>query len=122
VRKHDGDRLRCPFRSQGGHCSYRNDHVHLETDKFSCQLGEPIKSSVRRPVVNDEVPALDPAELTQRLSEHFDAECFGRVGTEIADPGRLLGLLRCERHREDAKGEDEGEPNNSVPHRKFLPW
>ena len=76
MRKDDGDRLGYPLRSQGRHRRDRDDHVYLEPDKLGCQNRNPIEFPVRRPVVDDEVPALDPAELMQPLPKRFDPKCF----------------------------------------------
>jgi hypothetical protein len=70
-------------------------HVHIEPDKFACQLREAIGISFRRFGDDGDVLALDISQVTKTL-----AECLvvrrrqGRI-QEHADAGRFVHLLRA---------------------------
>jgi hypothetical protein len=49
--------------------SLGHHHVHLEPDPLGCQVAKPFLASLRIPVLNDEVLALDVAECAQTLPE-----------------------------------------------------
>ena len=59
----------CVLCGERGLGHYSNDYIHVEPDELRCKLGQPIKSSFRKPVLNSDSRALDIAEIAQRLPE-----------------------------------------------------
>ena len=105
----DGDRPRGVLRCQGCRRRRRYEDVHLEPDQLGREIGQPVESALRPSILDDDVLALDPPELTQPLPERLaDAGISGvRAGGEIAYPGHLPHLLRPggERRGEEAAGQ-----------------
>ena len=74
-----------------------HDNVNFETDELGRQSGQAVILFLRPAVFDDEVPALDVAELAQTGPQCLQpaGHTCGRRRTEESDPGNLrLGLLR----------------------------
>ena len=69
ARHHDRDRARGVLGSAGRGGASCHNHVHLEPDQLGRQVGEPLVLPLRIAVLNDEVLALDIAEVAQTLPE-----------------------------------------------------
>jgi len=72
------------------------DDIHVETDQFGREAGEPVELSLGVPEVDREVLALDVAELAQSplksLIERRDPGGRGRQHTDPPHPSLLLRL------------------------------
>jgi hypothetical protein len=55
-----------------------HDDVHLEPDQLGCEVGEPLGPPLRKSVLEDDVLALDVAQLVQLLSECLTGVRGGR--------------------------------------------
>ena len=51
----------------------RDDDVDLEPNQLGCQAGQPLVSALRPPVLDDDVPALDVAEIAKPCRNGLDA-------------------------------------------------
>jgi hypothetical protein len=85
-----------------GTCSLRpmgHDGVNPETNQFGRQLGQPVILFFCPTVFDDEVLALDVAQLAQAGPQRFQPACDAcdRRRTEEPDPGDLRRLLLSER-------------------------
>ena len=95
----------------------RDDQVHLRFGQLGRQLRKAVVSSFRPPILEGDVPPLDPAPVAELRVEPrqqpgvLRGRCGGR---EMADPVYLPRLLRLGRESpgNDAKGQacDEGAP------------
>src|SRR5262249_24893979 len=88
----DGDRL-------GGilGCRYSlrplgHDDVHFEPDQLDREVGQPVEPTLSGSIVDDDILALDPPELAQRLPERV--EVGPRKYPKKPYPAHLPGLLR----------------------------
>ena len=93
----------------------RDDDVDLQPDQLGREVGQPVEPTLRESILDDDVLALDPPELTQPFPERLagTAVTGGRAGREEADPIDLPRRLRLggERRGEEAEGaSDEGSP------------
>src|SRR5262249_22293540 len=64
---HDWDRPSGALGRQGCRRRYRCDDVDLEPDQLGCESREPVELALRRSKLDDDIPALNPAELAQPL-------------------------------------------------------
>jgi hypothetical protein len=103
--EHDRDRGRRPLGRPRRWASVRHEDLHLEPDEISGELGVPLGSPARVPLLDREIAALDPPEFLQPLPKRIDGIRTG-LGRQPPDPGRG-GLLRLdgERHGEEAQGD-----------------
>ncbi len=90
----------CGRRLPGSHgaLAARNDDVNLETNQVGSEAWESVVSSVRPPVLDDNVSPFDIAKLAESLLERFHEG--GRGRRQHADAGDFPCLLRLggERH------------------------
>ena len=115
-----------------------HNHLHLEPDQLGRQVGEPLRLALRIAVLDDDVLALDVAQVAQTLPEGLHT-CWGRDGrgerrTEPTDPVhfRRLLCLGDERRHEDTQGEGDdasrrrcttwSSPRVSLMPTFFFPW
>ena len=86
----------------------RQDELHLQSDQFGRERGQPIVAVLREAVLDDDVLALDVAVLAQSLEKALDQErpALARADAQKADPVDLPGRLRLggERRGEEARG------------------
>ncbi len=106
-RQDDRDRPGGVFSSLGPKRAAGHYDVHLEPDQLSCEIGEPLSPPLRRSVLEDDVLALDVAQLVQLLSERLiDWVGAGQSpllkNTDPIDLPRLLRLGGERRGEEDA--------------------
>src|SRR5262249_39731750 len=89
---YDGDRLGGVL---GGHGSWRRrgyDDVHLEPDQLGREVGQPVKPTLRKSIVDDDVLAFNPPELAQPLPERVVEGKAGRATRENTYPVELQGV------------------------------
>src|SRR5712691_2628277 len=102
----------------------RKQTLHLEPDQLGRQVGEPLFPPLRIAVLNDEVLALDIAEVAQPLPEGFQTWIGlpGRARTEPTDPVHFPRWLCVsdKRRREDTEGEGDNDPYGAAPHDRLL--
>jgi hypothetical protein len=82
------DRHRCRARL-GGLCGFRAAHhqdIDVEVEEFGHVCGDLVDHPVRIPVDNDDVLALDVAQLTQPLLERGNEEILKRTIHLDSDP------------------------------------
>src|SRR5262249_42861734 len=100
------------------------DDVNLQRHQFSRECEEPFGLPLGIAVCDQEVAALDVAEVTQSLAEGLaETGIAGRqVESQIANPWYLRRLLRWggERHCEQAQHERDEGSDDPVPHGRFL--
>src|SRR5262249_48767202 len=93
-RHHDNrDRAGCIPRGHDARYARRDDDVHREADKLRCDLTEAVGLILGELLLDDDVLALDVAELAQALPERL-AVGRARAAPEIANPGDVEVLLR----------------------------
>src|SRR6266542_2586374 len=63
----DGDGAGRLLGSDGRGRTRGDQHVHLEADELRAERGKPLRSALRIPDLQRDVPALDVAELAQAL-------------------------------------------------------
>ncbi len=83
----DGDRgggaLGCQCRRR----ARREDHVDREPGELGRQLGKPLVLAISGADLEDEVPALDPAEVAEPVPEGLvERRVRGRAGLQVPDP------------------------------------
>ena len=73
-----------------------DDHVHLQLHKFGRKVRQPLHVTIRLPALDDEVAALDVAEIAQPIFERVEQRRnrLGRRPQEKAHPIHLRGRLR----------------------------
>src|SRR6266536_2087512 len=81
-RHDDGDR-RCRLLEDADPRSARNDHVRLETDQLSGEGRQPIIPALRPPVFDDNILALNVAQVAESLPHRLD---LPRVAGSGGDP------------------------------------
>src|SRR5207245_2873431 len=93
----------------GRECASGHDDVYLETDELRREVREPLGPPLCISVLDDDVLALDVAELAQPLTER--AIGTGRSLLETTYPGDLPRLLclNGERRERNADGEEGNE-------------
>ena len=103
-----------------------HNHVHLELGQLGRQVAEPFLAPLRITVLNDDVLALDVAELAQPLPERYK-RWIGSSGRTTnakkpADQVHLRRLLRLSRERrhEHTEGESNNTPDSAAPHKLLL--
>ena len=95
----------------------RDEDVHLETDEFSRQVRESLRSSLCASILDGDVVALKPAKVAETLTECVEV-LWGLPGPQPTYPGHLLRLrLGGKRRGEKAEGGDRDDPEN---HRRQL--
>jgi hypothetical protein len=57
--------------------------VYLEPDQSGSAVGQQVKPTLRKTIVDSDRLALNPAELTQSLPEPLDEETLGAVEEAI---------------------------------------
>src|SRR5262249_23595835 len=81
-------------------------------------LGQTLVASLRPPILDDDVAAVDPAELTKPLHESGDPLALGRSRARTQEPDSVRRLLRAHRERprccRAAEQSDEGAPSHSI--------
>jgi hypothetical protein len=108
----DGNRLRRPSQLLDRLIAVGRDDVELETDQFGDHHGQPLEARFRQPRFDDEILALDVAELAEMLPKRLQIPRFGGVRvSEVADAPDLRRRLRLagERQGEDDSGEGDRE-------------
>jgi hypothetical protein len=68
----DGDRLGRVLGCRHALRPERYDDVHLEPDQLGRQTGQPVDPILRISIVDDDIVALNPPELAQRLPERVE--------------------------------------------------
>jgi len=91
-----------------------HNQVDVEPDQLGRQVAETFLASLGIAVLNDEVLALDIAEVVQTLPESLQTRIGvkgGRAGTEPTDPVHFRRLLRFgdKRRHEDTQGKRDAE-------------
>jgi hypothetical protein len=122
---HDRERARGVLGCTGRCGSYGHKHVDVEPDQLGRQVGEPFILSLCPTVLDDEVLALDIAEVAQPLPEGIDRGITIRAGkarTEPPDPVHFPRRLcdsdqRCHEH---TQGERHDDPDGTAPHGRLL--
>ena len=78
-----------------------DEDIDIATNKLRQQPGETFVSSLRPLELNDNVLALDIAEVAQARPKGLHRFCGpdGSRGTQKSDPGDLAGRLRARRER-----------------------
>jgi len=91
----------------------RYEDVHLEPDQLGREVGQPVELTVRKSILDDDIPILDPPEFAQPLPERVEAEIGRRPRPEVAYPGHLSRRLRVdgEGHGEDTEGANDERPS-----------
>ena len=64
---HDGRRWR------------RSDDVDFEPDQLPHEAGQPLGAAIRKPILDEDRPALDLAELAESLAERFEGAWICRA-------------------------------------------
>src|SRR5262249_15618184 len=103
-------RLLC---GNGGWSSPGHDDTDLEVDKLGRNLGQTLVVSLRPPILDDDVAAVDPAELAKPLHESGDPLALGRTRARTQEPDSVRRLLRVRRYRTNrcaARDRDELAP------------
>ncbi len=83
----------------------RDDHIHLEPDELGGELVQTVVPAFGKAKLDDDIPALDVAQVAQSRPQRIDARGprRGRGHAEKPDPGngrgRLLGDTRTGRHQ-----------------------
>ena len=119
----DGDRPVAFLAATAAGVAHRHDDVHLEPDQLGREVGQPLEPALRKSILDDDVLALDLAELPQALPERVEyGAAAGRMSRDQnADPRNLLP--RCcastasGAARRPAAGHDEG----SAVHHWMIP-
>src|SRR6476659_7538236 len=98
VTDHQHDNRNCRRRSLGGNDpqSGRYDHIDVGTNQLGREFVEPINVTLRKPGLDDEVLALDVAEVTETNAKCLDVAGSLRsiIDIEISDPSDTRRLLR----------------------------
>jgi len=63
-----------------GYVANRDDEVGFELDQLGCPRWQPFELAICRSIVDEQVTALHPAEVTERLSEDGAPNVSGAVG------------------------------------------
>ena len=82
---------------QSGRRARGHDDIDVEPYQFGRELSERIELSLGIAIINDEVTALDVAEVAQSLTERFERTLVGEIARKVAysgDLGRRLGVRR----------------------------
>jgi hypothetical protein len=83
--------------------SGRDDDVHPQSDQLGGKLRQSFEIARREALLDDEILALDVAELAQLLAKRVKVlprePIISRGSYEIADARRFSGLLRPRRER-----------------------
>ena len=61
----------------------RYDDVHLEPDQLGCEIRQPVESTLRPSILDNDILALDPSEFAQSLSKRL--EKWGLDVSEVAE-------------------------------------
>jgi len=74
-----------------------DNHVHLEPDQLVRQVAEPLETPLRVAGLNDEVLALDIAEVVQTLPQGLQLwiECRGDEGWARSEPNDPCTFVGC---------------------------
>jgi hypothetical protein len=67
----NGDRFSGVLGCQCGRCCRRCDEVHLEPDQLVRKARQSVHLTFSKPVLDDDILALDPSEITQSLLERL---------------------------------------------------
>jgi hypothetical protein len=101
----------------------RHDEVSLEPNQVGHELGEPVEV-LGIAVLQGDLLALDPAQVTEPLSEALDVGRDARGGAEEekTDPGDFPCWLRyCgKRRHEETEREGAEESDHAARHRSLL--
>src|SRR5262245_21526714 len=98
----------------------REDQIDLEPDKLVCDLGKALSASLAPAILNRDIPALDPAQLTQPLHKRGGqmARICHRTRGHHPNGRQLSSLLRPGRERprrcSPADQRDEVAPPHSI--------
>jgi hypothetical protein len=68
----DGDGRGCVLGSHSPYTTHHTDHVHLETDQFGGKFRQAVEPPLRPSVLDDDVPALNIAEVAKPLLERLE--------------------------------------------------
>src|SRR5262249_29215116 len=131
----DGDRAGCIPRGQDTRYARRDDDVHREADKLRRDLTEAVGLILGEPLLEEDVLALDVAELTQALPERL-AVGRARAAPQVANPGAVEVLLRLALERQPSTAREQREARGAraphelaaavvaraAVHRHPLPW
>src|SRR5262249_31974841 len=114
-------------RNRRGHllCSERHigcrssDEIDLHPDEFGDNLGGAVGASFRKPILEGDGAAFDPAEFAQTGHQGSKPLAVGRARAwyEHADERLFCGLLRSRRERPGrcaAESQDEIAPSHSI--------
>jgi hypothetical protein len=112
-RHDDGDRRRGLLHDPDARPA-RDDDVRLEADQLSGERGKPIILALRPPVLDDDAPVLDVAEVTESLPQGPDLTSVAGLGggPEESDARHLSRTrlrLGGERRGQEAAREDRHE-------------
>src|SRR6266545_4547182 len=82
-----------------------NDDIDLEPDQFLRQAGEPLEPPLGPAVFNNDVPALDPTQIAQPLTETFEGmRPHGRTVPQKTDAVDFPCLLSLDTERRGEAG------------------
>src|SRR5262249_6951242 len=87
------------FCGNGGWSSPGHDDTDLKVDKLGRNLGQTLVVPLRPPILDDDVAAVDPAELAKPLHESGDPLALGRTRARTQEPDSIRRLLRARRER-----------------------
>jgi hypothetical protein len=71
----------------------RKEDMDVEPDQFGSQVGQSLRLSLRPPVFDENVPALDISKITHPLPESRAG--WRGTGRQVTDPRNLGRLLRA---------------------------
>jgi len=66
---HDGNRTGRPPRLQSSRGGQRDDEIDIQADKIRREIGQAIGMPFCEPILDDNVPAFDPTQLSERAAE-----------------------------------------------------
>src|SRR5262249_30756512 len=96
---HDnGNRCRRALGCKGRRSPLRHENVNVEAHQLCRQFWEPIVIPFGPAELDDNIPALDVAEITGPAGAHHPGAVICRVAppsTQAPDPGALLRLRGC---------------------------